>query len=116
MTKFALFAFNGEPMCFAHVLLNGFDLAARGHEVAIVIEGSATRLVQLYVEDPELPFAAKYREAVEAGLVHGVCKACAAKMGSLAAAEEQGLRLLAEMSGHPSIGAFHEQGYEVLTF
>jgi hypothetical protein len=116
MRKLALFAFNGEPMCFAHVLLNGFDLQARGHEVAIVIEGSATRLVQQYAEDPELPFAGKYREAVAAGLVHGVCKACAAQMGSLAAAEEQGLSLLGEMNGHPPIGAFLEQGYDVLTF
>ena len=24
--KAALFAFNGEPMCFVHVLLNAFDM------------------------------------------------------------------------------------------
>lgn len=114
--KFALFAFNGEPMCFAHVLLNAVDLAARGHEVAIVIEGSATRLVKEYREDHTLPFARLYHRAIEEGLIGCVCQACAAKMGSKRAAESQNLPLCSEMTGHPSIGRYLEEGYEVLTF
>ncbi len=43
--KNALFGFNGEPMCFVHVLLNALDLAARGHEARVVVEGCASRLV-----------------------------------------------------------------------
>ncbi len=39
MAKFALFVFNGDPMCFVHVLLNAFDMKEKGHESAIVIEG-----------------------------------------------------------------------------
>ncbi|MCK4604812.1 MAG: hypothetical protein KAU41_09025 [Deltaproteobacteria bacterium] len=45
MKKVALFAFNGELMCFIHVLLNTLDMNERGHEVKIVIEGAATKLV-----------------------------------------------------------------------
>ena len=30
MRKFALFVYNGDPMCFIHVLLNGLDLKAKG--------------------------------------------------------------------------------------
>jgi hypothetical protein len=41
---FALFAFTGEAMCFMHVLLNGFNLQAKGGEVKIIIEGAACRL------------------------------------------------------------------------
>jgi len=46
----------------------------------------------------------------------GACKACAQKMGTLQAAEAQGLHILADMSGHPSMERFIEQGYKIITF
>jgi hypothetical protein len=114
--KVALFGFNGEPMCFVHVMLNALDLKERGHDVAVIIEGSATALVNTFHEDPKMPFANLYAKLIEAGLVAGVCKACANKMGSKESAEAQGLTLLGDMSGHPSVGAYLEKGYKVLTF
>lgn len=45
MKKIVLFAFNGDFMCFIHVLLNALDMNEKGHEVKIVIEGSATKLI-----------------------------------------------------------------------
>ena len=103
-------------MCFVHVLLNALDLEKRGHEVALVVEGSATRLIQELHDDPSKPFAALYEKVKGAGLIAGVCKACASKMGSRESAEAQGLALLQDMSGHPSVGTYLEQGYSVLTF
>jgi hypothetical protein len=47
MKKFAMFAFNGDPMCFIHVLINALDLKEKGHDVALVIEGSSVRLTSL---------------------------------------------------------------------
>ncbi len=114
--KAALFAFNGEPMCFVHVLLNAFDMKEKGWEVVIVIEGSATKLVKDFHDDPSLPFAKLYAKAVAEGLVSCVCQACAAKMGSKASAEEQGLELCGELKGHPSMARFEEDGYRVYTF
>lgn len=114
--KVALFAFNGEPMCFAHVLLNAQDMQAKGHEVTVVIEGSATGLVKQFAQDPATPFAGLYEKLREAGLIGCVCKACSAKMGSLQSAEAQGLALCDEMSGHPSVERFLREGYQVLTF
>lgn len=115
-SKIALFAFNGEPMCFVHVLLNAFDLRDKGHTVQIVIEGSATKLVRSFAEDPEQPFAQLYRQAREEGLLAEVCQACAAKMESLASARDQGLNLGNDMHGHPSMGRFIAQGFQVFTF
>lgn len=43
MKKTALFVFNGDPMCFIHVLLNALDVRKKGCEVKIVVEGSATK-------------------------------------------------------------------------
>ena len=115
MKKVALFAFNGEPMCFMHVLLNALDMSERGYEVKIVIEGSATKLV------PELakadnPMHRLYEKAKGIDLIDGACKACSNKMGTLEAAKGQGLRLLDEMTGHPSIARYQEEGFEVVTF
>ena len=113
--KFALFAFNGEPMCFAHVLLNALDLDAKGYQVKLIIEGSATALVTGF-ETGEAPFSPKYRECIEKGLIAGICKACASKMGSLESAQRQQLLLLDDMLGHPSIERYIREGYEVISF
>jgi hypothetical protein len=45
MKKFALFVFNGDPMCFIHVLLNAIDMSEKGYEAKIVVEGAATKLI-----------------------------------------------------------------------
>lgn len=111
----ALFAFNGESMCFVHVLLNALDMKARGYDVRVVIEGAATKLIP-ELASPGGPLSQLYQKAKEQGLLEGVCKACSAKMGTLKAAEGQGLRLLEEMSGHPGIARYMEDGYDVLVF
>ncbi|NCD22368.1 MAG: cytoplasmic protein [Spartobacteria bacterium] len=115
MTQYALFVFNGDPMCFIHVLLNALDMQARGQGAKIVLEGAATKLVPaLYEEGHALH--GLWKKCLAAGLVEGVCLACATKLGTRAAAEEKGLRLLDEMAGHPSIAAYRAAGCEVITF
>ncbi len=113
--KVALVAFEGEAMCFVHVLLNALDLDAKGHEVAVIIEGAATKLIA-ELADPAKPFANLYADVKERGLVKAVCKACAAKMGGLEAAEQQGLPIVGDMKGHPSLEPWLTDGYQILTF
>ncbi len=115
MRRIALFAFTGEAPCVAHVLLNALDMKRRGHEVKVILEGTATQQAKLLAEEGR-PFANLYREAKESGLIDCVCQACAAVSGSLEAAIEQGLATCDEMSGHPSIARYLEAGYEVLIF
>jgi len=50
-----------------------------------------------------------------AGLVAGVCKACSNKMGALKASQEQGLALLDEMTGHPSMARYRDDGFEIVS-
>jgi hypothetical protein len=113
--KTALFAFNGEAMCFMHVLLNALDLQAKGFEVKLVIEGAATRLIPEMAK-PESPLFRLYEKAMSQNLIDGACRACAAKMGTLQAAEAQGIRLLDDMLGHPSISRYLEDEYQIITF
>jgi len=115
MKKFALFVYNGDPMCFIHVLLNALDMTSMGHEAKIVVEGASVKLVPELVK-PENPLHGLWKKNLEAGLVDGVCKACSSKLGTLEAAKQQGLALLDDMSGHPSMAAYRDKGYEIITF
>ncbi len=115
MKKVVLFVFNGDPMCFIHVLLNAIEMKDKGYEAKIVVEGSAAKLIpELAKEDN--PLHKLWEKAKGSELIDGVCKACANKMGTLGDAEAQGLNLLDEMSGHPSMAGYRDKGYEVITF
>ncbi|MEJ2640960.1 MAG: DsrE family protein [Desulfosarcinaceae bacterium] len=115
MKKTALFVFNGDPMCFIHVLLNALDLSAKGHEARIVVEGAATQLLPQLAQS-EHPLNLLWSRCLAADLVAGVCRACANKMGTTEAAEAQNLPLLADMNGHPAMSAYMNAGYEIITF
>ena len=115
MKKIALFVFNGDPVCFIHVLLNGLDMKESGIEGRIIVEGAATALLPKLAEASN-PHHTLWEKAKSAGIVDGVCKGCAHQMGTAQEAERQGLTLLADMSGHPSMSRYLEQGFEVISF
>lgn len=115
MSKFALFPFRGEPMCFIHVLLNALDMHERGHEAVIVLEGESCALVgRMARGDHQLH--ALYAKARDNGLFAGACKACSAKLSATDAVQAEGLELLGNMKGHPSMAEYAEKGYTVITF
>ena len=128
MKKFALFAFNGDPMCFIHVLINALEFKAQGHETTLVIEGSAVKLASLLDDGagweefkaakPKMHelLTAQFAAVREAGLISCVCRACSVQLGALEAVERAGLPLCAELKGHPSMARYVAEGYEILTF
>jgi hypothetical protein len=113
--RVVLVAFNGEAMCFVHVLLNALDMKERGYDVKVVIEGSATKLVNELVNAGN-PFGPLYAQVKANGMIDCVCRACSAKMEALDGVERQGLPICQEMSGHPSLAKYVEQGYTIITF
>jgi hypothetical protein len=115
MRKVALFVFNGDPVCFIHVLLNGLDMKAKGMDSRIIVEGSATALLPELVK-PENALHKLWGQATSQGIVEGVCKGCAHKMGTVEEAVNQGLALLDDMSGHPSMSRYIEAGFDVVSF
>ena len=128
MRKFALFAFNGDPMCFVHVLLNALDIKEKGHEVALVVEGSATKLVKLLSGGPGLEefaennpamykmISEQFQKVKDADMISCVCRACSNMMGSLEDAQKLELPLCDELKGHPSMTRYIEEGYEIISF
>jgi hypothetical protein len=115
MKKIVLFAFNGELMCFVHVLLNAMDMHEKGYEIRIVIEGAATKLVSELAK-PDNPLHKPYEKVKALHLMDGACRACSKKMDALEAVKAEGLKLLDEMAGHPSIARYKEEGYDVIVF
>lgn len=115
MKKIVLFAFNGDFMCFIHVLLNALDMKEKGYDVKIVIEGAATKLISELGKEGN-PMYALYQKAKKADLIDGACRACSGKMGTLEAAGVERLKLLDDMSGHPGMARYMEEGFEVITF
>lgn len=115
MKKFALFVFNGDPMCFIHVLLNALDMSDNGHKAKIIIEGGATQLIP-ELEKQSHPLNRLWKKAKYQGLVDGVCKACANKMETISDAKNQGLPLLEDMLGHPGMARYRDAGFEIITF
>jgi len=115
MKKFALFAFNGDPMCFVHVLLNALDMKEKGDEVKIIIEGESVKLIPQLVVTGNI-LNTLWVKVIKQNLIEGVCFACSTKLGTLEDAKKQGLTLLDDMSGHPSISGYRNNGFEIITF
>ncbi len=115
MKKFALFVFNGDPMCFIHVLLNALDMKAKGHDPKIIMEGASVKLIPLLIKKNN-PLNKLWEKVLEQNLLEGVCKACSNKLGTLEDAQKQGLPLLGDMSGHPAMSGYMESNFEIITF
>lgn len=115
MKKVAHFVFNGDPMCFIHVLLNALDMDKKSYETKIVIEGAATELIP-ELEKKDHPLNQLWETAMDRGLIEGVCKACSNKMKTIDSVRAQGLPLLEDMLGHPGMARYLEAGYEIITF
>jgi hypothetical protein len=115
MKKIALFVFNGDPACFIHVLLNGLDMDAKGMYGRIVVEGAATALLPK-LADTSNPLHKLWEKAKSRGIVDGICKGCAQKMGTVEEAVNQGLTLLDDLSGHPAMSRYIADGFDVISF
>jgi len=113
--KFVLVTFNGEPMCFAHVLLNALDMKEKGYDVKVVVEGAATKLLNKLNNDEE-PFGKLFLQVKDKGIIDCVCHACSIKMGTFESAKDQGLPMCNDMMGHPPLSGYLEQGYQIITF
>jgi len=111
----ALFVFNGDPMCFIHVLLNALDMDAKGCNPHIVMEGASVKLVPELVK-PDHPLHNLFTQAMQKDLVAGACRACSVKLGVDKAVQEAGVELIGDMNGHPSMLSYIEQDYKVITF
>ena len=115
MEKVIFFAFRGDPMCFVHVLLNSLDLNKKGMDGRIILEGEAVKLVPEMAQSNHF-LNTLYTKVKDLNLIIGACKACSNKLGVAEAIQNEDIELIGDMSGHPAMSEYIEQGYRILTF
>ncbi len=111
MSKFAFFAFNGNKMCFQHILLNALDMDDKGMDAKIIVEGESVTLIKELEESTNK----HYFEAKDRGLFDCICKACSASLGVLEYNQSTDIPLKGDMKGHPSMEAYISEGYQIIT-
>ncbi len=115
MKKVMLVVFNGDEMCFIHVLLSVLDMSEKSFDVGIIIGGASTKLISKLEKEAHFLHAI-WEKVKTKGLVTGACRVRANKMGTLKAAEWIGLPIIGDMSGHSSLAAFMDDGFNIITF
>jgi hypothetical protein len=122
MARKVLFVLFAEDVCRQnHALMYALDLRDKGHEVKLILEGSATRMVSALRDAESAGPGALLREARDKGILAGACgrasSGCASEdpaRNVADVAEAAGVRLLSEMRGHASIEPFVRDGYELV--
>lgn len=100
----------------ANGLEYALDLYEGGNDVSVFFDGSATQWISELNENPDHPVNDYYEEALEEGLVGGVCGYCADAFGAYEDAEEAGVDRLGGRGEHgPDISGLAAEGYELLT-
>jgi len=122
MTRKILFVVFSDDLCrLNHVFMYALDLASKGHQARILVEGAATRMFE-HIQDPELKLTRLFKEAQEKCLVVGSCKAassgCANKENGVLISDlvaQKGVPLLSDMDGHAGIEKYVADGFEIVT-
>jgi hypothetical protein len=114
--KIALFLFVGpkSPCKLMHAFVFARDIKARGGEAKIILEGESPGWL-LELPDPSHKLHGVYEKAKQEGLIDVACKACALQANAAEAAQQEGIPLADDASGHVSLFRYVEQGYQVIT-
>jgi hypothetical protein len=115
VTKVAIYALSGEPISLVHAFLNALDMREKGYDVAVILEGPATKAAADMAEEGT-DFYELYSQVSQSGLIDCVCRACSAKMGVLERIEKLGLSWGTDMKGHPSLARYLDEGYRIIPF
>jgi predicted peroxiredoxin len=101
------------PCRLVHTFIWAIDIVERGGEAKIVFEGAAPAWL-LELPDPVHGKHKLYQKVKEMGMIDAVCQACAVQAQALAAAAEEGLRLVSDASGHVSLAPYSEAGFQIV--
>lgn len=114
MKKIAMFSFQGELMCFMHVLLNCVDLKNKNYDVKLIIEGKSTKTIEEISKNKSSTIYSLYEKAKNLDIIAGVCKACSKATNSYDFAVSEGLKILDDLEGHPSMEKYIKDDYEII--
>lgn len=84
-----------------------------GEEVQVIFDGGGTRGALSFADSDHE--GNKAFEAVR-DVIAGACEYCAGAFGATEGLNEQGITLLDEYEGHPSLKKLIDDGYEIVSF
>lgn len=91
------------------------DLDDAGHEVAVYLDGAATKWPDQLEAKPNHPVAEHFDEVEERGLIEGACGYCANAFGGTEGIENRGIDVIGGEDEHgPDVGDLAED-HELLT-
>jgi len=118
--KLLFLVFTDDACRQNHAFMYALDLHKNGHDVRVIIEGAATK-VMTELALPDSRTGQLLRKAHEAGLVAGACARASSGCASgdperdvAEIARKNDIALLSDMDGHASIEPFVRDGYEVV--
>ena len=85
--KYMFLATDDNKMQLMHILLNANNFNDNGHEVAVVLECAAPKLL-IGIADGSIKLP-PFDEAMEKGIIDHACKACTANFSAAEAAEKR---------------------------
>ncbi len=111
MSRILFYAMTGEKSCLLHVLMNAVDLSEKGHEVKVIFEGrSVIWPARLSAENNP-----HYMNALNGGLIAGICLACSKQLEVLEDNQALGLPLIGDMYGHAPMSPYAAEGYQIIS-
>ena len=98
-----------------HALLYSQELFENGFEVKLIFDGGGTRWVQEMLQ-PDHKLHALFSSRHQEGVVGGVCDFCIdAFDGDMEVVRNQGLKLVSDYQGHPSVAQLAKDGFQIVT-
>jgi len=96
-----------------NALTTAKEFKETGDEAVVIFDGAGTKWVAELSEEDH-----KYHRLFEdvRDQVEGACAYCAKAFGVKDEVEEEGVKLLGDYEGHPSIHGLIGRGYQVVTF
>ncbi len=97
-----------------HALLYAKELKDAGYPVALMFDGAGTGWAAK-MRDPGSKLHKRYQELMKLGVVEEICDFCAGAFKVKKKLKEMSTETLnADFQGHPSIGKWVSQGYQVI--
>jgi hypothetical protein len=97
----------------ANALTTVNEFKEAGDEVTLIFSGAGTRWIG-ELSNPDHPLSDAFDMVKDK--VAGVCSACAASFGVVEEVQANGIPLIEEYKGHPSLKRLVSQDYRVITF
>jgi len=98
-----------------HALLYSQELKDNGHDVQLIFDGGGTKWIE-EIADPNHKLHPLYQSLKMSGVISGACEYCIEAFdGDKSLVIKEGLTLIDEYQGHPSLATLIDKDYQVIT-